>query len=81
MPSMDWQGVLTGLPLQWILSGFLTTLWVSAAGIFLATLLAILLLALARSCHRALPAAGGCRHHRRRLRRPVHGHPVAEKRQ
>lgn len=52
MPSMDWQGVLTGLPLQWILSGFLTTLWVSAAGIFLATLLAILLLALRLSGHR-----------------------------
>ncbi|EMB4689782.1 TPA: amino acid ABC transporter permease [Citrobacter freundii] len=51
MPSMDWQGVLTGLPLQWILSGFLTTLWVSAAGIFLATLLAIILLALRLSGH------------------------------
>ncbi|WP_436858508.1 amino acid ABC transporter permease [Citrobacter tructae] len=46
MTVMDWQGVLTGLPLQWIVSGFLTTLWVSAAGIVLATLLAILLLAL-----------------------------------
>jgi energy-coupling factor transporter ATP-binding protein EcfA2 len=25
-------GVLTGQPLQWILSGFLTTLWVTLAG-------------------------------------------------
>lgn len=46
MPALDWQGVLSGLPLQWIISGFLTTLWVSAAGIVLATLLAILLLGL-----------------------------------
>ncbi|WP_407732499.1 amino acid ABC transporter permease [Pseudocitrobacter faecalis] len=42
----DWQGVLTGQPLQWILSGFLTTLWVTLAGIVLASLLAILFLAL-----------------------------------
>ena len=32
--------------LQWIISGFLTTVWVSVAGILLATLLAVLLLAL-----------------------------------
>ncbi|POP46687.1 hypothetical protein CHU32_07145 [Superficieibacter electus] len=43
---LDWQGVLTGQPLQWIISGFLTTLWVTVAGILLATLLAILFLAL-----------------------------------
>lgn len=43
---LDWHGVLSGQPLQWIISGFLTTLWVSVAGIILATLLAILLLAL-----------------------------------
>lgn len=46
MPALDWQGVLSGQPLQWILSGFLTTLWVSLAGIVLATLLAIFFLAL-----------------------------------
>ena len=46
MHVMDWQGVFSGPPLQWIVSGFLTTLWVSAAGIALATLLAVLLLAL-----------------------------------
>ena len=46
MPALDWQGVFSGPPLQWIISGFLTTLWVSAAGIVLATLLAILLLGL-----------------------------------
>lgn len=46
MVSMDWQGVLSGLPLQWIVSGFFTTLWVSAAGMLCATLLAVLLLAL-----------------------------------
>ncbi len=46
MPLMDWQGVLSGLPLQWIISGFCTTLWVSAAGIAGATLLAVFLLAL-----------------------------------
>ena len=28
MPALDWQGVLAGQPLHWILSGFLTTLWV-----------------------------------------------------
>ena len=35
MPALDWQGVLTGQPLQWILSGFLTTLWVTLAGMLL----------------------------------------------
>ncbi|PKE42559.1 hypothetical protein B4U24_19150, partial [Klebsiella pneumoniae] len=43
---LDWHGVLSGQPLQWIISGFLTTIWVSVAGILLATLLAVLLLAL-----------------------------------
>ena len=45
-PMLDWHGVLSGQPLQWIISGFLTTGWVSVAGILLATLLAVLLLAL-----------------------------------
>lgn len=46
MPALDWQGVLTGQPLQWILSGFLTTLWVTLAGAILASLLALLFLLL-----------------------------------
>jgi len=46
IPLLDWQGVLTGQPLQWIISGFLTTLWVTVAGILLATVLAVLFLAL-----------------------------------
>lgn len=41
MQPLDWQGVLTGAPLQWIISGFLTTLWVTLAGALLATVLAI----------------------------------------
>ena len=45
-PMLDWHGVLSGQPLQWIISGFLTTVWVSVAGILLSTLLAVLLLAL-----------------------------------
>ncbi|VFS66830.1 amino acid ABC transporter permease [Raoultella terrigena] len=45
-PILDWHGVLSGQPLQWIVSGFLTTVWVSVAGMALATVLAILLLAL-----------------------------------
>lgn len=46
MAILDWHGVLSGQPLQWIISGFLTTVWVSFAGILLATALAVLLLAL-----------------------------------
>ena len=46
MPALDWQGVLTGQPVQWILSGFLTTLWVTLAGIIIASSLAILFLLL-----------------------------------
>ncbi len=34
-PMLDWHGVLSGQPLQWIISGFLTTVWVSVAGILL----------------------------------------------
>ena len=45
MAILDWHGVLSGQPLQWIISGFLTTVWVSFAGILLATALAVLLLA------------------------------------
>ncbi|CAI8701116.1 amino acid ABC transporter permease [Kosakonia quasisacchari] len=43
---LDWAGVLTGQPAQWITSGFLTTLWVTVAGTALATVLTVLLLAL-----------------------------------
>ncbi|HDR2757664.1 TPA: amino acid ABC transporter permease [Enterobacter mori] len=46
MAALDWQGVLTGQPLQWIVSGFLTTLWVTLAGVVIATLLALLFLLL-----------------------------------
>jgi len=53
----DWAGVLTGQPLQWIISGFLTTLYVSIIGSVLATLLVVLLLALRLSNSRV--AHGG----------------------
>ncbi|SEL42178.1 amino acid ABC transporter membrane protein 1, PAAT family [Kosakonia sacchari] len=43
---LDWAGVLTGQPAQWIVSGFLTTIWVTLAGMLLATALTVLLLAL-----------------------------------
>ncbi|WP_213134856.1 amino acid ABC transporter permease [Citrobacter sp. FP75] len=56
MHAMDWQGVLSGQPLQWIMSGFLTTLWVTLAGSVLATVLAILLLGLRLSGHRIASA-------------------------
>lgn len=46
MQVFDWQGVLSGQPLQWIVSGFLTTFWVTLVGSLLATLMAVLLLAL-----------------------------------
>lgn len=46
MPALDWQGVLSGQPLQWILSGFLTTLWVTFAGMLIASVFAILFLLL-----------------------------------
>jgi len=46
MLTFDWQGVLSGQPLQWILSGYLTTLWVSAIGMVLAGLLTGLFLLL-----------------------------------
>lgn len=48
----DWAGVLTAQPLQWIISGFLTTLYVSIVGSLLATLLTVLLLALRMSSSR-----------------------------
>ena len=54
-PMLDWHGVLSGQPLQWIISGFLTTVWVSVAGILLATLLAVLLLAAWVSLFRNTP--------------------------
>lgn len=46
MQSLDWHGVLSGQPLAWIQSGFFTTLWVSFVGILLATILAVVFLAM-----------------------------------
>jgi len=43
---LDWAGVFTDQPAQWLISGFLTTVWVTLAGVLLATLLTVLLLAL-----------------------------------
>lgn len=43
---IDWAGVLSGQPLEWIISGFLTTIWVTLAGVLLATLLTLLLMGL-----------------------------------
>lgn len=48
----DWAGVLTGQPLQWIIAGFLTTLYVSIVGSLLTTLLTVLLQALRLSSSR-----------------------------
>ena len=48
----DWAGVMSGQPLQWIISGFLTTLYVSLAGSLIATLLTVLLIALRLSTSR-----------------------------
>lgn len=47
----DWHGVLSGQPLQWLLNGYVTTLWVSVIGALLATVLAVLLLFLRLSGH------------------------------
>ena len=46
MPALDWQGVLSGQPLQWIFSGFLTTLWVTLTGMIIASTFAVLFLLL-----------------------------------
>lgn len=43
---LDWAGVLSGQPAQWLLSGFLTTVWVTLAGTLLASVVTVLLLAL-----------------------------------
>lgn len=48
----DWQGVFSGQPLQWLVNGYLTTLWVSLVGSLLATVVAILLLLLRLSSNR-----------------------------
>lgn len=42
----DWAGVLSGLPLAWIGTGFVTPLLVTLAGSLLATVIMLLLLAL-----------------------------------
>ncbi|WP_410015695.1 amino acid ABC transporter permease [Sodalis sp. C49] len=43
---LDWAGVLTGQPWQWILSGFAATLYVTLFGCLAATLITLLMLAL-----------------------------------
>lgn len=43
---LDWAGVFTGQPAQWLTSGFLTTIWVTVVGIILATAMTVFLLAL-----------------------------------
>lgn len=43
---LDWAGVFTGQPAQWLTSGFLTTIWVTVVGIILATAITVFLLAL-----------------------------------
>ncbi len=42
----DWAGVLTGAPREWLISGVLTTAWVTLAGSVIATLCTMLLLGL-----------------------------------
>lgn len=60
MIHFDWQGVLSGQPLQWVISGFLTTLWVTLAGMVLATVLAALFLLLRLAGGRAGKAVTAC---------------------
>lgn len=43
---LDWAGVFTGQPAQWLTSGFLTTIWVTVIGVILASAMTVLLLAL-----------------------------------
>lgn len=43
---LDWAGVFTGQPAQWLTSGFLTTIWVTVVGVILATAVTVFLLAL-----------------------------------
>ncbi|AUU91562.1 amino acid ABC transporter permease [Enterobacteriaceae bacterium ENNIH3] len=43
---LDWAGVFTGQPAQWLTSGFLTTIWVTVVGIILATAMTVFLLVL-----------------------------------
>jgi polar amino acid transport system permease protein len=44
--TLDWAGVLTGQPANWLLSGFLTTIYVTVAGSLLASVVAVILLGL-----------------------------------
>jgi len=43
---LDWAGVLTGQPLQWIISGFMATLYITLIGSILATVVTLLMLSL-----------------------------------
>jgi polar amino acid transport system permease protein len=51
--SFDWAGVLTGEPAQWLLTGILTTAYVTLAASLLASILAVLVLGLRISPARA----------------------------
>jgi polar amino acid transport system permease protein len=44
--TFDWAGVVTGQPAQWLLSGFLTTVYVTVAGCVLASAVALVVVAL-----------------------------------
>ncbi|TKI07742.1 amino acid ABC transporter permease [Martelella alba] len=44
--QLDWAGVLSGQPLAWLMTGFLTTLYVTLASSLLATLITLAMLAL-----------------------------------
>lgn len=49
---LDWAGVLTGQPLQWLVSGFLTTLYVTIVSSLLASGLVVPLLSMRLSANR-----------------------------
>lgn len=51
--TLDWHNVLTGMPRQWLISGYLTTLWVTALGIVLAGALTAVLLVVRYTAGRA----------------------------
>jgi polar amino acid transport system permease protein len=44
--TFDWAGVFTGQPAQWLLSGFLTTVYVTLAGCVLASAVAVVVVVL-----------------------------------
>jgi len=54
--TFDWAGVLSGAPGAWLVTGFLTTLWITVAASLLASLLAVVLVGL-RAGKSLLPRA------------------------